>query len=144
RYPAMLGTLEIQRVLPKTGRGAPLVLVWGWPTPIRMNSRTELPPLPRKPVYGPAARKEALRLMREAKRKKINFRWSTKTNLCRVANGERPLSYSVWERAQEYVRLVRRERKHEQAVRERPLQVRFVAGKGLLLEWRRGSPPSDP
>src|SRR5215470_569222 len=105
-----------------------------------MNARTELPPLPRKPVYGPAARKEALRLMSEAKREKINFGWSTKTNLCRVANGERPLSYSVWHQAQEYVRRVRSERKHEQDVRERPLQVRLVAGKGLQLGWRRGSP----
>src|SRR5215470_8423066 len=87
RLPAKVGTLEIQRVLPKTGRGAPLVLVWGWPTPIRMNARTELPPLPRKPVYGPDARKEALRLMSEAKREKINFGWSTKTNLCRGPTG---------------------------------------------------------
>jgi len=67
RFPAKLGTLEIQRVLPETGRGSPLVLVWGWPTPIRMNARTEFPPLPRHPVYGPAAREEALRLKREAK-----------------------------------------------------------------------------
>jgi len=105
-----------------------------------MNARTELPPLPRKPVYGPAARKEALRLMSEAKREKINFGWSTKTNLCRVANGERPLSYSVWEGAQAYVRQVRRERKHEQDVRERPLQVRVVPGQGPAVGWRRGSP----
>src|SRR5262245_16866877 len=66
RFPAKVGTLEIQRVLPKTGRGPQLVLVWGWPTPIRMNARTELPPLPRKPVYGPAAREEVLRLKRVA------------------------------------------------------------------------------
>ena len=140
RYPAKLGTLEIQRVLPKTGRGAPLVLVWGWPTPIRMTARTELPPLPRKPVYGPDARKEALRLMSEAKREKINFGWSTKTNLCRVANGERPLSYSVWHQAQEYVRRVRTERQHEQDVRRRPLQFRVVPGQGPVVDWRRGSP----
>ena len=92
-------------------------------------------------MYSPAARKEALRLMSEAKRGKINFGWPTKMNLCRVANGERPLSYSVWERAQAYMKRVRRERKREQDVRERPLQVRFVAGKGLLLGWRQGSPP---
>src|SRR5215470_14592085 len=122
RYPAKLGTLDIQRVLPKTGRGAPLVLVWGWPTPIRFNARTELPPERGKPVYGPAAREEVRRIMREAKREGINFGWSTKTSLCKVARGERPLSYSVWERAQEYVRRVRRERKHEQDVRERPMQ----------------------
>ena len=109
-----------------------------------MNARTELPPLPRKPVYGPAARKEVLQLMREAKREKINFGWSTKTNLRRVANGERPLSYSVWDRAQEYVRQVRRERKHEQDVRERPMQFRLVAGQGPLVGWRQGSPPERP
>src|SRR5262250_2368776 len=85
RYPAKLGTLDIQRVLPKTGRGAPLVLVWGWPTPIRMNARTELPPERGKPVYGPAAREEARRIIREAKREKINFGRPTKTSLCKVA-----------------------------------------------------------
>jgi len=95
-----------------------------------MNARTELPPLPRKPVYGPAAREEALRLMSEAKREKINFGWSTKTNLCRMANGERPLSYSVWEGGAKVREAGRRERKHEQDVQERPLQVRVVAGKG--------------
>jgi len=140
RSTAKLGTLEIQRWLPETGRGSPLVLVWGWPTPIRMNARTELPPLPRKPVHGPAAREEARRIIREAKREKINFGWFTKMNLYRVIRGERPLSYSMWERAQEYVRRVHRERKHEQDVRERPLQVRLVAGKGLQIGWRRGSP----
>jgi len=118
-----------------------LALVWGWPTPIRMNARTELPPQPGKPVYGPAAREEVRRILREAKREKINLGWSTKLNLCRVAKGERPLSYSVWERTQAYMKRVRRERKREQDVRERPLQVRFVAGKGLLLGWRQGSPP---
>src|SRR5215467_626739 len=141
RFPAKLGTLEIQRmILPKSGRGAAKALVRGWPTPVPMNARTELPPLPRKPVYGPAARKEARRLMSEAKREKINFGWPTKTNLCRVANGERPLSYSVWHRAQEYVRQVRRERKHEQDVRERPMQFRVVPGQGPMVGWRRGSP----
>jgi len=137
----MLGTLEIQRmILPKSGRGSAKALVWGWPTPIRMNARTELPPLPRKPVYGPAAREEARRLTRETKREGINFGWPTKLNLCRVANGERPLSYSVWEQAQEYVRRVRREWKHEQDVRERPLQFRVIPGQGPMVGWRRGSP----
>src|SRR5215468_3580895 len=140
RYPAKLGTLEIQRVLPETGRGSPLVLVWGWPTPIRMNARTELPPLPRKPVYGPAARDEVRRILREARREGINFGWFTRMNLYRVIRGERPLSYSVCERAQEYVRRVRSERKHEQDVRERPLQVRVVPGQGPMVGWRRGSP----
>ena len=64
-----------------------LVEVWGWPTPIPWNARTELPSLPRKPVYGPAAREEARQIMREAKREKINLGWYTKKNLCRVAKG---------------------------------------------------------
>jgi hypothetical protein len=140
RFPAKLGTLEIQRVLPETGRGSPLVLVWGWPTPIRMNARTEFPPLPRHPVYGPAAREEALRLKREAKRERINLGWFTQINLGRVAKKERPLSYSVWERTQAYMKRVRRERKHEQDVRERPLQFRVVPGQGPMVGWRRGSP----
>ena len=140
RYPAKIGTLDIQRVPPKTGRGPQLVLVWGWPTPIRMNARTELPPERGKPVYGPAAREEVRRLMREAKREKINFGRPTKTSLCKVAKGERPLSYSVWEGAQAYVRRVRRERKHEQDVRERPLQFRVVPGQGPVVDWRWGSP----
>src|SRR5262249_24704936 len=141
RSTAKLSTLEIQRVLPETGRGSPLVLVWGWPTPIRMNARTELPPLPRKPVHGPAARDEARRIIREAKREGINFDWFTKMNLYRVIKGERPLSYSVWERTQAYMKRVRRERKHEQDVRERPLQFRVVPGQGPVVGWRQGSPP---
>jgi len=138
RFPAKLGTLEIQRVLPKTGRGSPLVLVWGWPTPIRWNARTELPPLPGKPVYGPAAREEARRLMREAKRARINLGWSTKKSLCKVAKGERPLSYAVWDRTQAYMRRIQLEREHERDVRERPMQIRVVPGRGLLVGWRRG------
>ena len=78
--------------------------------------------------------------MSEAKRGKINFGWPTKMNLCRVANGERPLSYSVWEGAQAYVRRVRTERQHEQDVRKRPLQFRVVPGQGPMVGWRRGSP----
>ena len=140
RSTAKLGTLEIQTVLPKRSRGAPEVLVWGWPTPIRWNARTELPPQPGKPVYGPAAREEARRIIREAKREGINFGWFTKMNLYRVIKGERPLSYSVWEGAQAYMRRVRRERKHEQDVRERPLQFRVVPGQGPMVGWRRGSP----
>jgi hypothetical protein len=112
-----------------------------WPPPIRMNARTELPPLPRKPVYGPAARDEVRRILREAGREGINFGWFTRMNLYRVIKGERPLSYSEWERAQEYVRQVRRERKREQEVRQRPLQFRVVPGQGPVVGWRQGSPP---
>ena len=91
-------------------------------------------------MYSPAAREEARRILREAKREKINLGWSTKTNLCRVAKGKRPLSCSVWERAQAYVKRVRRERKHKQDVQERPLQLRLMAGRGPFVEWRRGIP----
>src|SRR5262249_35632272 len=76
---------------------------WGWPTPNALTARTVLPPLPRQPVYGLAAPEEAPRFMREAKREKINLAWSAKLKLCRVAKGERPLSYSVSERTQAYV-----------------------------------------
>jgi len=136
----MLGTLEIQRVLPKRKRGPREALVWGWPTTIRMNARTELPTLPGKPVYGPDAREEVRRIMREAKRAGINLGWFTKKSLCKVAKGERPLSYSVWDRTQAYMRHIQREREHEKDMRERPLQRRFVPGKGLLVGWRRGFP----
>jgi len=105
-----------------------------------MNARTELPPLPRKPVYSPAAREEARRLMREAKREGMNFGWPTKTSLCKVAKGERPLSCSVWERAQAYMRRIQREREHKRRVRERPLQLRLVPGRGPLVGWRSGGP----
>src|SRR5262252_4506863 len=138
----MLGTLEIQRmILPKSGRGPAKALVRGWPTPIPMNARTELPPLPRKPVYGPAARKEVRRIMREAKREGINLGPYSKISLLKVSRGERPLSYSVWHQTQVYMRRIHHERELERDVRERPLQVRFVAGKGLQIGWRRGSPP---
>jgi len=140
RSTAKLGTLEIQTVLPKRSRGAPEVLVWGWPTPIRWNARTELPPQPGKPVYGPAAREEARRIIREAKREGINFGWFTKMNLYRVIKGERPLSYSVWERAQAYMRRIQKEREHKRNVRERPLQLRLVPGRGPPVGWRSGGP----
>ena len=137
---AKVGTLEIQRVLPERGRGPRKALVWGWPTPIRMNVRTGLPPERGKPVYGPAAREEVRRIMREAKRAGINLGWSTKKSLYKVAKGERPLSYAVWERTQAYMRRIQREREHERDVRERPMQIRVVPGRGLLVGWRRGFP----
>jgi hypothetical protein len=101
-----------------------------------MNARTELPPERGKPVYGPAAREEVRRLMREAKREGIDFGWSTRKNLYKVAKGKRPLSYSVWERTQAYMRRIQREREHERDVREQPMQFRVVPGRGLLVGWR--------
>jgi len=52
----MLGSLEVLEVLPRSGRGPRKVVIRDWPTPISPRARTELPPQPRKPVYGPAAR----------------------------------------------------------------------------------------
>lgn len=106
----MLPGVEIQRVLPCKGRGELQALIWGWPSPVSVKARTELPPLPHKPVYSPAAREEARRLMREAKRERINFGWRTKLNLCRVARGERPLSFDVWNRARDYLAFKLKER----------------------------------
>src|SRR5262245_60337652 len=105
-----------------------------------MTDRTGLPPLLQKLVYGPAAWEEVRRIMREAKRERINLGWSTKKSLCKVANGERPLSYGVWEQTQAYVRRIQREREHERDVRERPIQIRLVPGRGPVLGWRRGIP----
>ena len=128
---------EIQRVLPRAGRGPRKALFWGWPTPIALTARTELPPVPRQPVYGPVAREEARRLMREAKREKINLGWSTKTSLCKVAKGERPLSYSVWNQVNAYLTGKRAER----AVFRQPLRFQLGSGGPLVL-WRTLEPPT--
>jgi len=60
--------------------------------------------------------------------------------LYKVAKGERPLSYSLWDRTQAYMRRIQREHEHGRNVRERALQLRFVPGRGLLVGWRRGIP----
>jgi hypothetical protein len=129
---------RIQRMLPRTGRGSQLVLVWGWPTPIRMNARTEsrperespfmVPPLATRPggSFGRRGERDQLRLVHQDK------------SLPRD-QGERPLSYSVLERTQAYLRCVRRERRHEQDVRKRPLQFGLVPGQGPLVGWCGGS-----
>src|SRR5215470_69175 len=140
RFPAKLGTLEIQRILPKSGRGPAKALVRGWPTPIPMNARTELPPLPRKPVYGPAAREEVRRILREARREGINLGPYSKISLLKVSRGERPLSYSVWHQTQVYMRRIHHERELERDMRERPLQFQVFPGQGPVVGWRRGSP----
>ena len=105
-----------------------------------MNARTELPPLPRKPVYGPAAREGVRRILREAKREGINLGPYSKISLLKVSRGERPLSYSVWHQTQVYMRRIHRERELERDMRERPLQFRVVPGQGPMVGWRRGSP----
>src|SRR5215468_7857775 len=129
--------LEIQRVLPRTGRGTRQALVWGWPTPIALTARTELPPMPRQPVYGPAAREEARRLMREARREKINLGWPTKTSLCKVAKGERPLGFTVWQATSDYLARKRAERE----VILRPLRFQLGPGGPRVL-WRTLEPPT--
>jgi len=70
---------RIQRMLPRTGRGSQLVLVWGWPTPIRMNARTEsrperespfmVPPLATRPggSFGRRGERDQLRLVHQDK-----------------------------------------------------------------------------
>jgi hypothetical protein len=140
------GTLEIQRVFAETRRGPcrkprqtelRLVEVWGWPTPIPWNARMEFPPLPRKPVYGPAAREEARRIMREAKREGINFGWPTKTSLCKVAKGERPLSFALCNQVREYLARKRAERE----VIRQPLRFQLGRGGPRVL-WRTLEPPT--
>ena len=131
----MFHGLEVQRVLD----GGKRFLVWGWPTPIRAGARTELPPDSGKPVYGPAAREEARRLIREAKRAKINLGWRTKRSLLKVIKGERPLSYSLWHRTQAYLRRVSGERERAEDLKLRPMAVDFrglIAHEGSGLVWR--------
>jgi hypothetical protein len=124
--------LEVQRVLD----GGKRFLVWGWPTPIRAGARTELPPDTAKPVYGPAAREEARRLIREAKRAKINLGWRTKRSLLKVIHGERPLDYSLWYGTQAYMRRVSTERERARDLEERPMRFQLIPGKGVLVGWR--------
>src|SRR5215831_12269557 len=98
--PGILPGVEVQKVLPREkGQQGPRALIWGWPTPIPLKARTEMPPVPGHPVYGPAAKSEARRLLREAKRARVNFGWRTKVSLLKVIHGERPLAFDVWSRA---------------------------------------------
>jgi hypothetical protein len=127
----MLRGVEIQAVLPKRGRGPRRALIWGWPGPIRLNARTELPPVPGRPVYGPPAREEARRLMRDAKREKINLGWYSKIDLCKVARGERPLGYSLWMGTCDYLARTRVERERTR----KPLRLQLGAG-ALRIGWR--------
>src|SRR5262249_40538296 len=92
-----------------------------------------LPPQPGKPVYGPAAREEARRLMREAKRAKINFGWRSKASLCRIARGERPLRYDVWLRARDYMTLVQTHRTLPKRPPLAPWRVQVFPGQGSRL-----------
>jgi hypothetical protein len=128
----MWNGFRVQQVLD----GGKRFVIEGWPTPIRAGARTELPPAPRKPTYGPAARKEARELMAEAKRQKINLGWSTKKNLCKVAKGECPLHYSVWRSACNYIQHVRWEREREQDLRERPFHFQIIPGQGVQIACR--------
>ena len=128
----MLGRLEVQEVLPSPNRGPRKVFVRGWPGPIPVAARTELPPEQRRPVYGPAAREEARRLMREAARERINLGWPTKISLCRVAKAERALGYSLWKRTCDYLAQKREERR----VDSKPLLRLQLGPNGAQLTWR--------
>src|SRR5262249_51771175 len=96
RLPGLEGPTGLAR---ETGPQGPRALIWGWPTPIPLKARTEMPPVPGHAVYGPAAKSEARRLLREAKRARVNFGWRTKVSLLKVIHGERPLAFDVWSRA---------------------------------------------
>src|SRR5215467_4461737 len=133
----MLGKLEIEKILPRTGRGPRKVLVRGCPTPIPFTALTELPPRRWKPVYGSAAQEEARRLMRETKAERINFGWFTKMNLCRVSKGERPLSLSLCKQVREYLARKRAERE----VIRQPLRFQLGPGGPRVL-WRTLEPPT--
>jgi hypothetical protein len=112
------------------------LLIWGWPTPISPKVRTELPPIPGKATYGPAARTEARRLMAEAKRTKRAFGWFTMMNLCRVAKGEAPLRWSVWTGAIRYLT----EKARQADLEQRPMALDLAGlsfGAGVGLGWRR-------
>jgi hypothetical protein len=131
--PGLLPGCDVQWLLPRQkGQRLPKAHVWGWPTPVPLKSRTQMPPLPHKPVYGPAAREEARRLMREAKRARINFGWSTKKNLCNVARGRVPLSLNVWKGAIIYI---------QQAITDREAAKRRAAPPQLQLKLTPGSRP---
>jgi hypothetical protein len=140
----MWNRLEVQKVLD----GGKYFVVRGWFRPIPARARTELPPDPGKPVYGPAAREEARRIIRDAKRAKINLGWPTKVSLLKVIHGKQPLSYSLWDQTQAYVRRVSSERERERDLRERPMAVDFrglLAHQGSGLAWReRQSYPPTP
>ena len=129
----MLGGVEIQEVLPAKGRSRRRAFIAGWPTRRSpWNARTQLPPVPGRPVYGPAAREEARRLRREARHEKINLGWYSQINLCKVARGEKPLSYAVWARTGAYLARKCGERK----VARRPLRLQVRADRPQLL-WRK-------
>ena len=128
----MLPGVEILEVLPAKGRGRRRALIAGWPTSLPLNAQTQLPPVPGRPVYGPAAREEARRLRREARREQINLGWYSQINLCKVARGERPLSYSVWKGTCDYVARKRVERE----LAQKPLQFQIRPGR-LQILWRK-------
>src|SRR5215468_159214 len=76
-----------------------------------------------------------------ARRSGSGSTWAgSRTRACaRWPRASGPLSYSVWERTQAYVRRIQREREHKREVRERPMQFRLVPGQGLLVGWRAAS-----
>jgi hypothetical protein len=63
---------------------------------VPLSARTVLPPLPGKPVWRPKAKAEARRLIRDAKRARVNVGPWTKGALLRVPRGERLLDYARW------------------------------------------------
>jgi hypothetical protein len=76
-----------------------------WPVSVPAEVRCLLPPLPRRAVYGAAAREWArgqLRASRRAGGKRLG--WSTERNLRKVVRGEHPLMRDLWDRVHAWLR----------------------------------------
>jgi len=74
--------------------------------------------------------------MREAKRERIPLGWPTKTSLCKVAKGERPIGFPLWKATSDYLA----PKRNELEVAQRPLRVEFGSG-GPRVPWRREPNP---
>jgi hypothetical protein len=136
--PGLIAGADVQAMLTRRGQ-VPVVLIFGWPTPIPLTARCTLPPLPHKPVYGPQARAEARALMAEAMRRRVQLGWYTKSRLREVAKGQRPLDYRLWYRTRVYTATVAEQRRRDRERRERPLRVNLRVmgfGEGPTLVHR--------
>ncbi len=70
-----------------------------WLVSVPADARCELPPSPRRAVYGAAASGWARAQLRASRRRGGKRPgWSTERNLRKVARGERPLMVDLWER----------------------------------------------
>jgi len=135
--PGILPGVEVQQLIPKQkGQRFPKAYIRGWPTPIPLKGRTEIPPVFGHPVYGPSAKNETLKLLRDAKRARVHFGWRTKVSLLKVIHGERPLAFDVWSRAVLHLEnsISEREQKKRRAAPPQ-LNVKLIAGSRPGLGW---------